>query len=124
MDRHGRAPAEDRARLWVYMAASALRSSRPRAVAVARVERQPRAAGDVDLGAIGHGMGLRCHGLSGALRDMRRLRPVRVGHEDDELVAAVAGHDVAGPNGSPQGAGDGPQHSVAGLVAVVIVDHA
>ncbi len=47
---------------------------------------------------------------------------VGVGHQDHELVATVAGHDVVGAHREPETCRDVAQHPVAIGVAVDIVD--
>jgi len=51
----------------------------------------------------------------------QRGRQVTAGHDDGELLAAVAGDEVTASGRAPQRRGDEPQELVAGCVAVQVV---
>ena len=80
---------------------------------------QPERLGDAGRGGEGVG-GLR--GLAQALSELERAPRARVGQDDRELVAAHAVGDVRPAPRRPDGAGQGLQALVAGLVAVRVVD--
>src|SRR4029077_14048323 len=57
-----------------------------------------------------------------ALGDGHRLVASGAPRDDDELLSAVAGHDVAGPDHGGHRPRDTPQHGVPDGMAVDVVD--
>jgi hypothetical protein len=78
-----------------------------------------RRAGGVALDELGDRGGDPVDGAGG---DLLRHALLGVGHDQRELVAAVAGGDVVGADPAAQRGADPPQHLVARQVAVQVVD--
>src|SRR5207249_1295919 len=56
------------------------------------------------------------------LGHLDQSREIGLREQDDELFAAIPGHDIATPHGSKEAAGNLNQDPVAGLMAVAVVD--